>query len=488
MTAFLRGVHVRLVRWRPERPGFLVLVLLCVVLLPILSIAAIEGRGREAVALAILFPLITLAAFHVRGAIAVTFAYLVLVGDLRRLLIPIVGWAGLDPLLLLGSVMSTLICGAAVARGAIRLDTPLARWGLGLTVVMVLQIFNPKQGGLIVGVAGCIFILTPLLWFWIGRTYATVEFVHALLYKVLLPLGLAAMIFGFVQVLSGYLPYQMTWYDIAGYTALGNPATGLSPISFFASGTEHASFLMVVGIVLWTAGLTTSRAALLLWVPILLGVLVTGIRGPMVRLLGGSAMLWAMLGQSRTSWFSRGFLAIAICAVGLVWSLSHVESLDLEGAAQARLERQAKLLEEGAEDSAVGTHLHLLVIGYQTALKEPLGLGLGFTTKAASKFGGGGHGTETDMGDVMMSTGVIGGAIYHIMAVLILLTAVRYWQRSRSPVALALLGIIGVMLLSWLGGGYALSPLTWFCIGAVDRLYHDHLKGSAADGLSTQLP
>ena len=465
---------------RTSSKWFYILCAVCAVLAPVLAILGTGGAGRAVLALAVVFPLLMLAAIHIRVAIVAAFAYLILLGDIRRMLIPLTGWSGTDPLLLLGAMFAVVLCGFALSKGMIKLDTPLARWTAGLMLVMVLQIFNPKQGGLVVGVAGAIFLLIPLMWFWIGRTYGSPELLKVILFKVAMPLGVAALLMGFVQVFYGYLPYQMAWYEVGGYTALGNIKVGLAPISFFSSGTEHASFLVIIGITLWAAVLRRNPTALLLLIPFVFGVLVTGSRGPMVKLLGMATVLWALLGQSRASWVPRGLLALAVCGVGLVWSLSQVGNLDLASGAQARLQRQALLLEESSGNSTVGTHTSLLVGGYRHAIRAPLGSGLGVTTKAAAKFGGGGHGTETDVGDVMMSLGIVGGVIYHVMIVLIILTAIRYWVSTRSLLALALVGILGVTFLHWLGGGYAVSSIVWFCIGSLDVLYRDRAREDEA--------
>ena len=465
----------RRVNWRTV--GFFVV---CLVVLPLLAMMAIEGNGRAVLTLAIAFPLIAWAAIDVRSSIIAGMVYLVLLGDIRRALIPLVGWSGLDPLLLLGVAFAVLLCAYAIVSGQIKADTALARWTLGLMAVMVIQMFNPKQGGLIVGVAGAIFLLAPLMWFWVGRTFATEALMRTLLFKVLTPLACAAMIVGFIQVFYGYFPYQMAWYHIAGYTALGTIETGLAPISFFASGTEHGAYLITVGMALWAAFLFRNRATILLLLPLLFGVMLTGSRGPVVKILVMAVVLWALMGKNKASWVPRGLLAFVVCMVGFAWSMSNVGNLGLTESAQNRLDRQALLLEEGvSEGGTVNVHTTLLLHGYQSAISNPLGYGLGASSAAATKFGSSFRSTETDIGDVMVTTGLVGGVLYHVMIVLIVLTAIRYWLHTRKVLALAFIGILGVNFSLWLGGGlYAVSAILWFCIGAMDRLYRDSLDVS----------
>ena len=276
------------------------------------------------------------------------------------------------------------------------------------------------------------------------------------------------LLFGFYQTAFGYLPYQMEWYQVAGYTALGNISTGLAPISFFSSRTEHAIFLVIVAVILAAAFLKGRRGLLVLIVPLLVAVILNGSRGPMVMVLGTFAVMWAFMGVSRRTWIPRGLLAVAICTTGLFWGLTFATSLDLDPQFQHDLDRQARIF--SSEETTVDTHTSLMIGGYLTAVRQPLGFGLGMTTKAAAAFGGGGRGTETDVGDVMISLGLVGGIVYHIVIGLTLFTAAGYWRRSRTTLALAILGILIATIFSWLRGGlYAVSPILWLCVGAVDQ-------------------
>ena len=462
--------------------GFWITVGICAFVLPLLILAALNGGGRIAVMIAIAFPMIALAAINIRVAILAVYVYLVLLGDIRRALISLTGWSGADPLLLLGSFFAVIVGLYALASRQVRLDTPLSRFVLALMAVMVLQMFNPKQGGLVVGVAGSIFLLVPLFWYWVAKSYATIDFMRRLLWYVVVPLSLAAMFFGYYQSFYGYLPYQMDWYRIAGYLGLGNLETGLAPISFFASGTEHGAFLLTGGVVLVAAFMRGHRVAIIPVLLIFVAILLTGSRGPVVKLLGVAAILWAVQGRTKKVWVPRVLLAVAIFGIGLAWSLTRITSMSLDARMQTSLERQSQLFESTGERSTVAVHSSLLVGGYASVIKNPLGSGLGATSSAAVKFGEGGRAsTETDFGDVMVATGLVGGVLYHIIAVLIVILAVRYWLRTRSLLALAILGILAAHLFLWLGGGlYAISPLVWICIGALDRFEREEMGRSVA--------
>lgn len=454
----------------------------CALTLPVMVLLAMEGQVRIPLAAAIAFPLLALAAVNIRLAIVGAIAFLILLGDIRRALIPIAGWSGLDPLLLVGPAFAVIICGAALGTGALRLDTPLSRWAAALTAVMALQIFNPLQGGLQVGIAGVIFLMAPLFWFWVGRAYGTPELMRLVLFGVVLPLGVAAMAFGFYQRFFGYLPYQMNWYWIAGYGGLGNLESGLAPISFFASGTEHGAFVVTTGIVLWALFLRRSRAAVILVVPALIGVVLTGSRGPVIKLLVMMAVMWAVLGTSRAAWLPRFGVAIVLLGAGLVWSLGAATTATTDSQVLNNLDRQTRFFnpEENApnqDHNPLLVHGTLLMHGYQELIHRPLGSGLGATSSAATKFGGTAWSTETDLGDVMVATGIPGGIAYHGMIFFIIAAAIRYWRGTRSTLALAIMGLVGSHFLLWLGGGlYAVSAIVWLCIGSLDVLERDRAR------------
>ena len=436
--------------------------------------AIFGGYGRMAVAAIVLGVLVALARLNVQASIVAIIVFVSFLGDIRRMLIPFLGWSGNDPLLMVTGMMAVLLCGSAIVQGRVKLDTPLAKWTLALNVIMVLQIFNPKQGGLIVGVAGVIFLFVPLLWYWVGRTYATPGLVRLMLYRVVVPIGVIAAVMGTYQVVFGYLPYQQEWVATNWYPGLDTPEAP-SPISLFSSNTEYGSYLVLNVALLGALAFRKKTWAVVPIAGFLCAIALTGIRGPLVFALAGLVGLWAVLGESKSTWIARGLLAAAVLAGGLVWSLSHASQLDLAPQVQMRIDRQAdEFVHRDKGESSGANHFGMFLSGYIYAVREPLGRGLGSTTLAAYKFGNGGHTTETNLGDSFVALGLFGGIVYHVMVVLVAVAGVQYWMRTRSTLALALLGVIGVTFSTWLGGGmYAVSTVVLFCIGALDRLNKD---------------
>lgn len=471
---------------RRNRSSDLLLGLLGLAGILAISYLIIAGEVRLAITTALSFIVLVLAVAHIQTAIFAVIVYLVFMGDARRMLIPLVGWSGADPLLLISPIFALALGAYAWAARRITIDTPLTGWVLALTGVMALQMLNPLQGGIMVGVAGALFMLVPLLWFWIGRAYATEDFMQTLLLKVLLPLAGLAAVMGYYHTFYGYLPYQETWYEIAGYTALG--ARGIqSPISFFASSTEYGNFLLIALVILWALLLHKKQSWALLLLPVFfVAVFLTGSRGPIIKIVFTCAGLWAILARSTSTWVMRGAVAAVLGLVVLGGSLSALGPIGGDNERiEHRVTRQAEGLANPLVDESARTHFGMMLNGFRRGFQHPLGLGLGSTTRAASRFGdSGGGSTETDMGDVFVATGVVGGVIYLIIVFLTIRTALRYWNTSRSFVALCIVGILAATFLLWLRGGqYATSPLIWLCIGALDRFHH-----TASTDLSSSTP
>ena len=124
-------------------------------------------------------------------AILYTLVYLIFLGEIRRIVTVSFGPSKLDLLLLVAPLLSFYFSLPLLLD--LRLRDLLSKAFFVLLVTMVLEIFNPQQGGLVVGVSGALFYIVPVLWFWIGRQYASPSILEWLLYRILLPLSSASL-------------------------------------------------------------------------------------------------------------------------------------------------------------------------------------------------------------------------------------------------------------------------------------------------------
>lgn len=327
-----------------------------------------------------------------------------------------------------------------------------------------------------VGVAGAMLYLVPMFWFWIGRVYATPDLIHSWLYRIMPVLALVAAAVGLYQVMYGWLPYQLEWYRVAGYSALGPREDLLRSISIFPNLTEYIHYLGIT-IVSCAAALFKRRWAYLLLIPVLfLAVFLAGSRGPIVQILFVVSLLFTVQGRSVATWAPRLVFTLLLGGAFLVWGLNQAELASSQGLGNERvghvLGRQADLLPESGSGGTLAIHTNLMWLGIKWGFEQPLGRGIGATTLAAGKYGSGGGSTEKDISDMFLAGGVVGGLLYLVLVLMIATQAVRYWQHERSLVALAIIGLLAFTGLSWLKPGqYVLTPIIWFIIGAMDRFY-----------------
>lgn len=440
-----------------------------------ISAAIVVGEVRLAVTAVIFSVLFSLSMIDIRLSILGLFGFLTVLGDLRRLLVPIVGWSGSDPILMVAPVFTILLLGFALTTNRLSTSSGLSKCMVLFTGIMLLQIFNPKQGGLPVGIAGALLVIVPTFWFWIGQAYGSETFLKRLFFAVLLPLSGLALIMGFVQLSYGYLPYQLDWYRIAGYSALGDSEATLRPLSIFPNITEYLIYIAIAAVILAGSLLheqgssRVKQVAVFLLPACLAALLLSGSRGPLVMTILTIVLMWAIKGQSVASWVPRLAIAALLGTMGFVWSLNQASEFGGSKRVQANLQRQADLIETGGTASI---HADLAWSAlYHGTFKEPLGSGIGSITLAASKYGGQGFNSEKDITNMFIATGVVGGVVYLVLVGIIAVKAVRFWLQTRRLIALLIFGILAVTGLAWLHSGhYVTTPLVWLIIGTLDRI------------------
>jgi hypothetical protein len=416
-----------------------------------------------------------LATINIRFGILGLFVYLTVMGDLRRMLVPLAGWSGTDPLLLIAPVTTLFLFATALLSNRLALDSWTARVIAIFMGFMTLQIFNPVQGGLMVGIAGAMLYLVPMFWYWIGRAYATQDFIYLWFYRVMPVLAVLAALMGLYQFAYGWLPYQLEWFRIAGYSALGPSEDLLRSISIFPNLTEYLHYLGVVVISGVAACFQRNWRYVPLVVFLFVALFLAGSRGPVLMLVIVTCLLFTIQGRSVAIWAPRLAVTLLLGGIFLAWGLSQAEQASQRvGHSRAShvLDRQAGLLpsDDRQGGGTVSIHANLFYLGLKWGFEQPLGRGIGSTTLAASKFGGQGGSTEKDLTDMFVSGGVVGGFLYLAIILLVATQAVRYWHVERSLIALAMVGILAFLGLSWLKPGhYVLTPLVWLTIGALDR-------------------
>jgi hypothetical protein len=337
----------------------------------------------------------------------------------------------------------------------------------------ILGAFNPLQGGLLSGLAGLLFVLVPMLAFWIGRALCDDATLAAVL-KLVATLAIGAAAYGLLQTFSGFPSWDAAWARSvsSSYTALNVEVAGnIRPFSIFSSAAEYGYYLGV-GIVIWLVSGIRSRRLVL--TAVVVGLLAVALayessRQVVLTLAIALALMWAA--RRRLS-LPRTLLAIAAALVIIPFAGALVAPQRFGNDAHSLLvAHQVKGLTNpfDPEHSTLIVHLDLVEQGLSSALHEPLGLGVGAVNLAGARFGKTTQNTEADPSNAAVALGLPGLVTYLFVFAVGLSRAFATARRRADTLGFAALGILGVTLFQWLSGGhYALAFLPWLVLGWVD--------------------
>jgi hypothetical protein len=389
-----------------------------------------------------------------------------------------------DVLLLVGPTAVLALLVVSAARGAFQDRSALSSAILALCVLMVAGAFNPHQGSVLAGLSGLLFILVPVLYFWIGRHLCDDRTMWTVVVLVgALSLGAAA--YGHFQTFSGFPSWDQAWIDetVDEYAALQVGET-IRPFSSFSASADYTHFI-ALGVIAFIAiarrrrWLVVSIAAL----PVLLAaVFFSSQRGAFVLLVAAIALVVAALRRARISVAVAVGAAIVLLiplVAGQFAPKATGEDIYKRGLADHLLAGLADPLDP--DDSTLLEHWELVVDGMRTSINEPLGLGVSTVNIAGSKFGGRAEGTEQDPSNLAVALGLPGFALY--LAVFALAFRLTYGlaRERRDPLSVFALGALMVTLFQWFNGGhYAVSLLPWLVLGWADASRRREARAASA--------
>jgi hypothetical protein len=404
-------------------------------------------------------------------------AWLFALGLVRRL-VGTVGLVGpLDPLLLVGPVVLATLVASTTARSSFRARTPLANLVLAMSGLLVLSALNPLQGGPLVGIAGLLFTLVPMLGFWIGRAAGDDDLIRGIL-KLYAALSVLAGAYGLYQTFAGLPAWDERWTIQGGYTAL-NVGGVIRAFGTSSSASEYVAFL-AIGFVAWC----TLGSRPLLAVPVLALLGGACFYASARSVVFGLALTLAVLSAIRWRLSLPVILAIGLASLlTVVWLAQRLlPATETDHPTAALVEHQLGGLADplDPEASTVTLHLEYVWSGLTSAFSNPVGNGVGAVTIASSKFGGNARGTELDLSNMAVAAGLPGLVLYLSLAGAGLARAYKVARLRRSRLAFCALGVLLVMALQWLNGGqYSVAILPWFLLGWLDR--QEVTAGGTAD-------
>ncbi|MGH2830488.1 MAG: hypothetical protein ACRDJM_08380, partial [Actinomycetota bacterium] len=209
-----------------------------------LGIQVVRGGPllRVVAAVALIITFAVPAVEQPRRAMFMLFSWLPFLGIVRRALVPATGFSALDPLLIVSSAVTILILLTLILTGRANLGgTVLSRMVFYFLMIGLLQVFNPAQGNLLVGLTGVMFVLVPIMCFFIGRSVADEDMV-AKLQKWMIAVGVISAAYGMYQVQVGFPGFEQAYLSRAGFGGL-YVGSAIRPMSTFTNPLEYATYL-----------------------------------------------------------------------------------------------------------------------------------------------------------------------------------------------------------------------------------------------------
>lgn len=444
-----------------------------------------QGDIRLLMSGAMVGVLVVAAVVRPRGMMVLILASLPLLGLVRRVF-DVLAREPMDPLLAIVPVVTVALSLVAfhTNRGSIGrsfAESGLTRATSVLAAIFVLEIFNPLQGGVFVGLAGTLFLLVPLLWYFLGRTHfdeATVE-------RVLgwtLVLGVACGFYGIWQSIFGFNAIDQAWiYEREPVFQSLRVGRFVRSISTFPSPEEWSRYMMVSGTVAFGFLASKSRWRALAGVCFAVSItslLLCAIRVSVIGFLVSLGVLMVGGARSRTAAMARIALLVGalVAFLVIVPALSIEEMVASDRAMDSFFGHTSRGLRTPLEEGSFQARLELwqkLMLDFVPS--HPLGMGLGGSTLGGARVSGGVYIiTESFAVTVFVAAGIIGGGLFLLVIALATRECVRMFSRSPSSVN-AIVGAVtvGILFTSLTGNSlslYSVGPLGWALIGYLSTL------------------
>lgn len=317
-------------------------------------------------------------------------------GFLRRAQYLVVDYTATDPIHVLTPLV-TLLALALVLKthgpGIFR-KSPLAGAISLLGLIYFVQIFNPLQGGLFIGLSGALFMFVPLTWFYFGQE-VKLNFLTVAL-RLIVFVGLIASLYGIYQLVFGYPAFEQYWLDNTEFYNSIAVAHVQRALATFSSAEEWGRYIEIGAIIAFGFAAAATRplrrvAWLLAGASLAAGLLLTGQRTAIFGFALGLAVLLLLGAQTLRGVAMRAI--ILLLPVLLVAFLAKAPSED-EMWSKGENEKVGTLvshatrgtLNPAGEESMQARLETWTYVATNVLPSRPLGAGLGAGTLSETKF------------------------------------------------------------------------------------------------------
>jgi len=263
---------------------------------------------------------------------------------------------------------------------------------------LALEIFNPLQGNILVGIAGAMYFLVPMSWCFLGLLMTREDI--ARIFKIIIFLGLITALYGLYQHFFGLSAVEI--YELKAkqfYKTFGGERVRI--MSTFASLGDFSGYLQVAAYLSFAMFWRTKKNLLLVFIAILevYTMVWMAVRTAFLLLAFSITILLVVKGKNRRQVVLRGALAVFlfVAVYGILGTYSPEKIYDQQFSTNPYVVHTLSGVTHPTQESSFkGRLTNWKFIVSNTLTQYWVGHGLGSTTVAAKKFEEGQQQYETD--------------------------------------------------------------------------------------------
>ncbi|HMG74413.1 MAG TPA: hypothetical protein VK582_13010 [Pyrinomonadaceae bacterium] len=256
-----------------------------------------------------------------------------------------------------------------------------------LLLIYFIQIFNPLQGGLFIGLSGALFMLVPLLWFYFGQA-AKSDFLRTAL-RLMVVMGLITSLYGVYQLVFGLTSFDQFWLEHSEYNNWARVAGVVRAMATYANAEEWSRYLDICALgALGLAVLANRYAHRIAWFAcgmLLFGALIlSGERVSIFAFFLGSAILLLSGAGTPGGIVRRAALLLIPALLIFVFAKAPAEGdlseKEQSQAVQSMVSHSARGVLQPTGEGSLYARFENWGEGAKVILYRPFGLGIGAGT------------------------------------------------------------------------------------------------------------
>lgn len=326
------------------------------------------------------------------------------------------GWTRFDPLLVLPHVViifmflnlvffkeSTMLKFVKTNR--------VVKYVTVLGFIFLLEIINPVQGSVIVGLSGAMFIIIPMLWFYFSLGLSDKEFKTAL--KVIILIGLFTGAYGIYQHYAGVFGFEREWMSSTELDFYLKEKTPRAFSTFAGSGDFGFYMLYAGAIAFWHLYYTKNLYYLVVLIITQLGNYFSGTRTSMISFLAFVAMFFLINVRDKKQLIIRGVAFLFTIMIIYNYMPEDLKNMvSIHPSQRTFATHTVTGLVNPLGEESVKTRFGAWTTNIKSVFTEyPFGAGIGSATLAAMRFKGEYIYTDSSYFSILVGSGIIGGIL-----------------------------------------------------------------------------